>query len=121
MTDRAPPGRLRKVPKGLAIEIAGRIVGTLNSAGQSVYHTRHRGFLHAHPAIKQQADQLGVHRRSLERAIGTAIQAADPDLVKRIRMVRISKLINNHQMEKRRKVAAKLRRTTKKKASLYSF
>jgi hypothetical protein len=119
MTDRAPPGRLRKVPAGLAKEIVGRIVGTLNPAGQSVYHTRHRGFLHAHPAIKQQADQLGVHRRSLERAIGTTIQAADPDLVKR--MVRISKLINNHQMEKRRKVAAKLRRTTKKKASLYSF
>jgi hypothetical protein len=119
MTDRAPPGRLCKVPEGLAIEIAGRIVGTLNPAGQSVYHTRHRGFPHVDPAIKQQADQLGVHRRSLERSIGTAIQAADPDLVKG--MVRISKLINNHQMEKRRKVAAKLRRSTKKKASLYSF
>jgi hypothetical protein len=94
--DRPRCGRLRRVPAALAKEIADKIVGKLNPAGQSVYHTSLKGFLHAHPTIKQRVDQLGVHRRTLERAI----RAADPDLVKR--KVGIRKLLNNHQREKRR-------------------
>ena len=107
--DRPRCGRLRKVPASLAEEIADKIVGKLIPAGQSVYHTSLKGFLHAHPTIKQQVEQLGVHRRTLERAI----RAADPDLVKR--KVGIRKLLNNHQMDKRRKAAAQLRRIAKKK------
>ena len=70
--DRPRCGRLRRVPAALAKEIADKIVGKLNPAGQSVYHTSLKGFLHAHPTIKQRVDQLGVHRRSLERAIRAA-------------------------------------------------
>jgi hypothetical protein len=89
--DRPRCGHLRRVPAALAKEIAEKIVGKLNPAGQSVYHISLKGFLHAHPTIKQQVEQLGVHRRTLERAI----RAADPDLVKR--KVGIRKLLSNHQ------------------------
>jgi hypothetical protein len=107
--DRPRCSRLRRKPAALAKEIAEKIVGKLNPAGQSVYHTSLKGFLHAHPTIKQQVEHLGVPRRTLQRAI----RAADPDLVKR--KVGIRKLLNNHQMEKRRKAAAQLRRIARKK------
>jgi hypothetical protein len=71
-----------------------------------------KGFLHAHPTIKQQVEQLGVHRRTLERAI----RAADPDLVKR--KVGTRKLLNNHQKEKSGCTANK---NSKEEASIYSF
>jgi hypothetical protein len=110
--DRPRCGRLRSVLAALAEEIAEKIVGKLNPDGQLVYHTSLKGFLHAHPTIKQQVEQLGVHRRTLERAI----RAADPDLVKG--KVGTRKLLNNHQKEKSGCTANK---NSKEEASIYSF
>ena len=108
-------GRPRKLPAGVAQEIAEKIIGKPTPDGKAQYYGSIGSFLKQHPDLAQQVLEAGVSKSTIVRSM----KRVEPKLMRK--SVRIRKELPPKNVEARRRVAAQLRRQAmyKKRATIF--